>query len=287
MICGLLSVIAASILFGFLPGIIKILQSNGLPDTILVGMNFTFSFLFYAIITTIQRKKIQHLSSKSSLFFMLFSGLIGMGLVSSLLTSSYHYIPTGTATLIHFTYPVIVTLLMIFLFHESFSLRILAACILSICGMMFITDFSFSSNGYGILLSFLSGIFYALYIIMNDKANFSHLHLGLKMMCQSLGAILLSAVQIIFLPVNPFSFSPIHFFLIAVCGLINGSAFLLLTYGIKKIGSSKAAFACMLEPVTSVLCGVLFFHDRLKLSTLTGILLILISMIMVQQKKSI
>ena len=76
-------------------------------------------------------------------------------------------------------------------------------------------------------------------------------------------------------PVPP---SPLSCIGLTAIGLLSSIAFALMTSGVRAVGSTKASFASMLEPVTSVLCGILFFSEPLKGGTLPGLILILISM---------
>lgn len=285
MSIGLLSVILSSILFGLLPAAVRQLQNSGVPSGVIVFWTYFISLICYILAAGLKEKSLQYRVTKKDLFYMFLTGAAGMGLTSFLLTSSYHHIPTGTATLIHFTYPVIVTVFTSLFFHEPFTGSQLSGCILSILGLLFVTGFTFSSVFAGIALAFLSAVTYSTYLVVNDKAGFCSLPVFLKMVYLTFGSVLLFYLQTVSQKQSVRIAGPHNILLMAFIGLSSAFAFGLLTYGIKKIGSSRAAFAAMLEPVTSVICGVIFWRDNLSLTMTAGIFFILCSMVIVNIKK--
>ncbi len=282
---GFLSVIIASILFGILPSAFKILQNSGFPIFLINFGIYTACFLIFAVMSALREHSLLKPVTPQSIIQLLSTGAIGMGVMMLLLNSSYRYIPVGTATLIHFTYPVIVVLLMACLFRERLTLCKGFACILSVTGMLLVTDLTFGGKISGILLAFLSGLAYSIYIIMNEKAAFIHMPACQKMTYLSLGAVLFSGILLAASPV-PHAFHPTIFgtVILLLGALADCTAFLLLTYGIRRIGASRASFATMLEPVTSVICGILFFRDSLSIRGLAGIVLVLSSMLLIDRE---
>ena len=65
--------------------------------------------------------------------------------------------------------------------------------------------------------------------------------------------------------------------LILLTGISSAVAYNCLVYGIKKIGSEKAAFASLLEPLTSMFLGILAGGEAFTLKKGLGSMLILLS----------
>ncbi len=284
MSIGLLSVISSSILFGLLPAAVRQLQNNGIPSGVIVFWTYFISLICYTLAAGLKEKSLKIRICIKDILFMFLAGAAGMGFTSFLLTSSYHHIPTGMATLIHFTYPVIITVFTSLFFHEPFTGSKLSGCILSILGLLFVTNFTFSSVFTGIALAFLSAVTYSTYIMINDKADFRSLPVCLKMVYLTFGSVLLFYLQTASQRQSVRIWGYWNILLMAFIGLLSAFAFGLLTYGIKKIGSSRAAFAAMLEPVTSVVCGVIFWQDNISLTGIAGIFFILCSMVIVNRE---
>ena len=73
----------------------------------------------------------------------------------------------GIATTLHFTYPIFVTLFMLFVFKEKTSWITLLAIGLAICGVarLSIDGGEMRLNGLGVIIVLLSAVAYALYIV--------------------------------------------------------------------------------------------------------------------------
>lgn len=59
--------------------------------------------------------------------------------------------------------------------------------------------------------------------------------------------------------------------------VITSLSFLLLNIGIAGAGAAQASFATLIEPVASVICGVIVLDEKVTLFTIIGIVLILLS----------
>ena len=77
----------------------------------------------------------------------------------------------GIATTLHFTYPIFVTLFMLFVFKEKTSWITLLAIGLAICGVarLSIDGGEMRLNGLGVIIVLLSAVAYALYLTVNKS----------------------------------------------------------------------------------------------------------------------
>ena len=66
-----------------------------------------------------------------------------------------------------------------------------------------------------------------------------------------------------------------------IVGIGSLLGFYFITAGVKYIGASKAAFINMLEPVTGVIGGVLFYHDVINFRSLIGCICVLLSVLLI------
>ena len=209
-------------------------------------------------------------------------GILGMGATVFLLAGAFPLLSVGTATVVHFLYPTIVTIASILLFHKKFTVFSLAAILLSIGGMFMI---SLASGGTatnftaGFLLAIGSAFTYSFYLVGNEYFRVGELPLWVALFYMA------GASSLLFFIINcctggvvlPGSAAQWGMTLL-YCTLI-GLGYLLLNFGISKVGAVDASFATLFEPVTSVLCGVLFLHEKLTIYAVIGFLLIFCSVL--------
>ena len=106
----------------------------------------------------------------------------------------YNFMAAGIATTLHFTYPIFVTLFMLFVFKEKTSWITLLAIGLAICGVarLSIDGGEMRLNGLGVIIVLLSAVAYALYIVTVNKSRY--------MICrdENLRSMYLSSVPLYF-----------------------------------------------------------------------------------------
>ena len=214
--------------------------------------------------------------------------LIGMGLlmaISSLtLFRSYNYMDAGIASTLLFVYPILVTLIMAFVFKEKLTWQTGLCVLLALTGIALLYR---SADGAtlsltGTLLVFVSALSYAIYIVgvnqsvLKDvatlKVTFYVLLFGLTLFLFRLDFG--SAVNV-----------PDRWYLwgnlLALAVFPTAISFLCTTSAIHYIGSTPTAILGALEPVTAVFFGVLVFGESLTVRIVCGILLIILAVTLV------
>ncbi len=265
---GVLAVVTASFIYGIMPVFIKIALIEGMSSGSVVFYRLLFSAIFSFII--IKLFKIDMTVTKKQLVQMGIFGILGMGATMALLTVSYNYIPTGLATMIHFTYPLTVTLVMTLIFKEKLNKSKAISCLLALSGIILMADFSVLSI-LGILTALCSGITYASYIIANKKSCFSPLHgLVIVFYVSCFASVFFGAKAVItnefMLPVNIISL--ILLCIIALfCTVIS---LFLINYGVKSLGASNASIINMLEPIISLISGIIIYKETMNIKCAIG-----------------
>lgn len=278
---GVLAVIGASCLYGVLPIFVKEILLEGMSNNAMVFNRFLFTAFFAFIIVKAMKLSLR-LTHREAIELIL-AALIGYGLTSSLLTIAYTQIPVGLATMFHFTNPLFVTLAMILIFREKATLFKGISMVCALLGLFLMADFS-SLQPTGVILATLSGITYATYVIANKKCSFARLNsFVIVFYVGVINAVLFGLIaafrgELSFPPtVRAFTFMVI----LALCCTLG--ALFLLTYGIRTLGASTASVLNMLEPVVSLISGILVYHDSVTLKILIGCAFIVISGIVAVQ----
>jgi len=282
-ISGPLSIVAAATLFGIMPVFAKIVLSNGTNSLSLVFIRYTIALIFTAIIMLISKTSLK--VTKQQIIQLIIFGTCGGGLTSYLLTSSYVYLPIGIATMLHFSYPFFVAVIMIF-FKERFTFTKVAAIILAIGGMVLMTDFSGTVKLGGIILAVLSGLVLAVYIVAANKSSFQSLNPFTVFFYISLCSSVLLGVTVftggnLTLPKTMLDWT--YMGIIALfCTTI---AYSLLTAGAQRVNSTIASIVNMLEPLVSIFVGAVFLKEIPSMKTVIGCILVFSAIVITVLKK--
>ena len=215
-------------------------------------------------------------------------GICGNATTTILLYSSYSYIGVGTATTLHFLYPVFVAVICVALFRERLG-RVKLFCLLGASvGILFFADKDSSANLTGILMALVSGATYSVYMVGVDKKGLKELNPFQLTLYFSI--VIGAAIMVYGLITGSliWRLSPLAYFYTALVAV--GASFfavVLLQLGIKYLGASTAAIFGMFEPVTGVVAGSLFLDEKATLSKIIGcgIILISVTVLIVSDRK--
>lgn len=274
---GSIFCILAAIGFGVAPSVMNYMLLNGVPQvSIVMCSNFFLCVVAFLIC------KLRGFSLNIGIHMVLklcLIGVMGMGITPFLLSSAYSYISVGTATVIHFLYPTVVTVASMILLHKKATIYSFAAIVLSIAGMACISLPGGSGGGstMGFVFALVSSFSYSFYILGNEifKAGELPLPVTLVYMAGANAAVFFIQAMLTGQFAAP-STVGLWLVLLVYC-LIMGSSFGLLNLGISMVGAVNASFSTLVEPVTSVLCSVIFYGDKLALLSVLGFALIFIS----------
>ena len=270
MMKGYLAIIAASLLYGIMPDLSKLLLLEGMNSSSIVVWRFCFSTVFCLAIMLI--KKIPFQATPRQIGVMIVVGILGFGMTATLVTAAYNYIPVGLATMFQFSYPLFVLIIMVILTKEKIgALRAVAVAFLAV-GLVLMMDFSGGANYTGIALALLSGVTYAFYVVSNQRSCFRMLDgfttMFYAMVASSIFFTLQSLVSgQLMAPPTPKS-----------CTVFS---LRLLLYGISVLGASNASILNILEPLTSLISGALIYGDQLSIPTMIGCGLVILAILLV------
>lgn len=273
---GILAVVFSATIMGIMPSMQKQLMMDGLP---IFSLMF-FTNLIISLVTLAMANLHGHSVRvpRNQWLQAVIMGVFGMVATAMLINTAYLFMPVGTVTMLHFLYPTVVCVVMGTLFREGFSRLQVAAIVVSIAGMLFLTGKNGALPPVGILLAVISAFTYGGYLIANEKGPANELALEVKLFYVSLPgtvlfAVLAPATGNLALPGSPASW----FQLICCSGLATVAGYFLMMFGIQRLGASTASFLSMLEPVVSVVFGTVWFSDPVTWGIVVGSILILTS----------
>lgn len=275
---GYFYVMLSAVMFGCMPLLSNLVYAGGANPICLVFFRAFFS-LPTALVLMRHRKDISYSITKCQLKKIVLLAL-GASSTGMLLSSSYNYIASGMATSLHFVYPVCVLLVGAIFFNERVTPIKVFCFMLSTIGIFFLYSPKADNNLMGIILAVLSGNTYAFYILWLERS-------GLKLINPlKLSFYLELVMALIMLPVNllfgtfTLSITPEAWLSIIKQSNIFLIASILFQIGVREIGGQGAALLSTLEPITSIIIGILVFHEPFKLKTAIGAVLILTSVLL-------
>ena len=276
---GLLMVVISGIVFGIMPSTVKYCYSQGAtPSLVMISRSILFQFVLLPIV--LRKKNTWTLFRQTWPKYVLLSAT-GTG-APLLLFVTYKYLSTGMTTTIHFLYPAIVALICAVFFHEKLSRRKGIALLLCFVGIIVMMDTSAQMLSVtGVLLAIASGVAWALYIVLLDKFDLKGASSEQIMFFTGISSIVLVSLFGMALGDFTVNVTPIGWAAMAVSNLcisVFGSLFFVM--GVRHTDAQVSAIASTLEPIASIVIGVLFLNETLTVRTAIGCVLILSAVIL-------
>ena len=283
MLWGSVSVLLSGVLYGITPLITMFLYNGGLNTITVNFFRYLFVIPIILILSVFKRQSLK--IKKDDLFKMIFKVAIASIATNLLLAGSYNYINTGTATSLHFLYPVIVIMICVFLYHEKMSKAILSAVILVIIAMGLFIISNIDGDMIGILMAALSSVTYAIYILQIERTRSNRLPpLVFSLYLSLITCISMIIVSFFIEPIN-IKITVDQVLLFIALGIVTLLAVSLFQFGSKKLGSKLCALLSLSEPITSVVVGIIFLNEALLFNKVLGSILIIIAIMIVTYRK--
>ncbi|MDA0041701.1 hypothetical protein A9X84_01615 [Brachyspira hyodysenteriae] len=275
---NILLVIIGSIAYGFLPIFVKNIIAYNYSSLSIVFYRYFLTAIFLFIIILVTKKSFK-ITKRQFIELFIFS-IIGLGLTFFFLSQSLLYISAGLSNMIHFGYPVIVLLVMIFMFKEKANILKILSIIFAVVGIVLLTQVVEVESFLGVIYALITTITYGSYIIANKKCSFSEVDTMVSLFYMSLFVSIAFFIAGMFTGSLQVLNNLYVFWNFAVISLVCTIFSLgLLLYGVKKLGSSLASILNMFEPATTVVASIFIYKESLTINIIIGSILIILSTI--------
>ncbi len=283
---GLFYAAISSASFGFSPLFSIGLLTAGLSNTDILSYRWAIAGFVLMIYAAVKKKTLRLNSFEEFWKIGLLSAL--RALTSITLLIGYANIASGVATTINFMYPVIVLLCMMLFHGEEKSFINLGAIGLSIVGVYLLASgdglrIDGGNTTLGLVCSIISAVSFAAYYILIKRLRADKI----EVVKFTTWIMMLSALYFI------------------TAGLISHGKITIVTNGklwlyilglglwatmvsnftgvkaVRRIGPTLTSILGALQPLTAVALGVLFLDEHLGFKTITGMILIMISVMLV------
>lgn len=185
--------------------------------------------------------------------------------------------------------PLLTTILAaIFLKDEHFSLKVLLGSMVAFAGVAVVTfrdGFVWGNGLLGNILAFLAALSWAFYCIILKRVQGRHSTLSITRKVMIYGTLCALPVML-FEPVTPIStllrtdVLLNMLFLALICSM---AAFFIWNLVIKKIGAIRSSNYLYLDPIVSIIMGVIVLNEKVGLVAVIGCALVLLGVILVEK----
>lgn len=282
---GTLYTIASAVIFGFTPILTRMTYDGGANG---LTMTFLRAVLCMPVMIALLRAKGLAILPRAWEVRDIFLACgMGSAVTTILLYSSYSYIQVGMATTLHFVYPIVVSLSCVLFFKDRltpWTTFALASCCFGV--YMFAGNLS-GGRMTGVVLSLLSGLTFAFYMVYAEKSALSNMHFMRLSFYIAVMSALFSGTYGLLAGGLAFELTPIawiYAFIVSFC--VTAGGITLLQRGIQLTGAITASILSTFEPITSFLMGALILSEAITSRKVVGSVCIVAAVVAVSISQS-
>lgn len=288
---SVLSILGAGVLWGAMGLFVRSLGEYGFNSLQIVSIRLTVAAVCFVVMALV--KGINCLKIKAKDIPLLFcTGFSGIMLMSVTYFLAIKHSSLSVAAILLYTAPAFVLVASIYLFKEKLNKVKVLSLALALCGLFLVSGIVNGDANVtvaGVIWGLLSGITYGSYSIFGTYALRKHTSFA-----TSAWAFIFAAISSLFFADIPDAITVFCaceakiWVLVIMISMGIFSAFLpflLYTAGLSKLEASKAVVIASVEPLTATVLGFIFYNEIPTVVSLTGIVLILASVILTSLKK--
>ena len=271
---GILYVLIAAVLFGFMPIWVKQANAAGMGTLEICFIRSLIAGVIMFIVLLLRRQSLR-LQAKQ-LKWLTLAGLLVYAPTLLSLYAAYLYLPAGVATSLHYLFPVLVMLLSWLVLGRQLRRLQWLAVFMSLVGIWCMSGSSSGGSWIGVGLALASALLFAVYILMIDNPALKEVSsmVIIFYVCMFTAAfffiVLLARGQ------WPVVFNPVGWLYCCLVAILCAAvAMILFIIGVKSIGPDNTAILSTLEPVVSIVAGIVILGEILTPTIIIGCLLVL------------
>ena len=280
MLKGYLFAIISAVIYGCMPLMAKHIYADGVNAMTLVFLRNVLALPVLAVLAKLQNKTLKIPAKSLGAIGLL--AAFGCCATPVLLFSSYHYIPSGTATVFHFIYPCLVVVIGVIFLRKRVQVGTLLSLLLCLGGicLFYKPGAAFHWGGSGLAIG--SGVTFATYVVLLSVYKNKEISgfLFTFYVALSSSVLMFAACVATGSLVLPQSLLGWGLCLLFALGVTVG-AVVLFQQGTFLIGGERASILSTLEPITSVVVGVLFLNETIGLRDYMGAALVVAASVLI------
>jgi drug/metabolite transporter (DMT)-like permease len=266
-------IVLGSLQFGGVVVLGKLVTDGGLPVPAYLAVRFAVAAVLLTVVLAATRQPLA--AARGERWRLVVLGMAGYGLEAGLFFAALHHSSAATATLLFFTYPVIVTLIVAATGRGLPGALVVAALCSSVAGAaLVVAGRSLVISGVGVLLALAAALVFSLYLLGADAVlDRTNSLTGSMWVSAAAAAALATAAGVsgtAAWPVGLAQWGPV-----LGSGAFTAGAFVCLLAGLRRIGPVRTAIVGATEPMAASILAVIFLRESLGAATVVGGTLIL------------
>ena len=196
------------------------------------------------------------------------------------LINGYHYLPSGVATTLLFSYPVFTAILEIIFSHHRLTFPVAFSIALAVAGVamlsgIIVNGFDVNSS-IGLLLELSSGLLYAIYMVAYPNMKVKRMGSLKTNFFMFFMAMIILALYSFFTMghIQPIGDVHVFFYLLLLGCIPTTISNVTLVMAMKHIDSTSVATLGAFEPLTAMLIGILVFGEPMTWYVVVGFMMI-------------
>ncbi|HVO37270.1 MAG TPA: EamA family transporter [Candidatus Acidoferrum sp.] len=280
---GYLLIVVASVIWGTLGVFGKLAFGYGIDPQTLIALRLLISSVTLLLPITLVKRELLKIRKKDIGWFL------GLGFFAvALQRITYFYaidLTTATiAAMLYYTYPVIVTIYASLFLKERITLQTVLAVALTFSGVALVVKAYetswFNANLAGIVLGILSSVFFAMFFLLTKKLRGQYTNWTLVLYGDGIGALVLLPVTLNSLPDIVGYPQQLWVLLLTIAWFSSLLAYLLYSYALKHVESSKGSILSVIEPLSAAFFSLTILGEQFEPLQALGVALTLIGIVL-------
>jgi drug/metabolite transporter (DMT)-like permease len=277
-----LLIVAASMIWGTMGILGKLAFDYGIQPATLIALRLLVSFV--TILTPIALFKREFFKiQKKDLWQLLALGVFAVAFQRITYFYAVDLTTVTIAAILFYTYPIIVTMHAVLFHKEKVTSSIAIAIVLTFAGVALVVKAyepaRLNTNLAGVIFGILSSVLFALYFIMIKRLRSHYTNWSLILYGDGIGALILT-------PIIGFSISEIAAYpqqlwllILAIAWFPSLLAYLLYSYALKHVESSKGSILSVIEPLSAAAFSATILQESFETLQIIGVALALVGVI--------
>lgn len=282
-------VLIAGVSWGLIGVFTKAIDALGFTEMQMLFVKGVLATSVLLVITFFKDKSQLKLKNWKDIRYFVGTGIISFTFFSWAYMKAVNLTSLGVAAVLLYTAPTFVMLFSILLFGEKMTKTKGIVLLMTFVGCILVTGLLEGGAAFtwqGIAIGLASGVGYALYSIFGTYA----IRAGYGSLTISFYTFLMATITMTFLvepiavvsQINEMGQWPLA---VSFALLTTVVPYLSYTKGLSGLPASKASVTATIEPVVAAILGIVVFHEGVSMLKLTGIVLVLSSVVVMSRQE--
>jgi len=275
---GYLLIATASMIWGTMGILGRLAFEYGIQPVTLIALRILASSLTILVPITLLRREFFKIQRKDLPLFLVL-GLLGTALQRIAYFYAINLTTATIAAVLFYTYPIFVTIYASILFKEKVTLSTMFAIVLTFSGVALVVKAHETSwlnaNILGVMFGLFSSILFVFYFLITKKMRNRYTNWTLILYGDTVSAIALTPVVFSALPEIANYPQQLWLLIFTIAWFPSLLAYLLYSYALKYVESSKASILAVLEPLSAAILSATILRESFDPLQILGITLAL------------